>query len=187
LAQRSSRKRRKQRQRERTPAGPAPGGDAATDAATESAEDFMARGYARNRARDEAARAALKPLPPGERPTAVTVAAVVAGVFFVANLVSILLNISDGDGQKLASALTGLVLLGVMAVGMWRARYWAVLGMQVLLGISILFASLALLQAGNLAAAALAVAIVTSAGTLFWFLIKAMARIQMPHRPGTER
>jgi hypothetical protein len=185
LAQRNSRKRRKQRQRERTGTDPAAAAKAATEAA--SAEDFMARGYARNRARDEAARAALKPLAPGERPTAVTVAAVVAGVFFVANLVAIGFNISGGDSQKLTSALTGLVLLGVMGVGMWRARYWAVLGMQVLLGISILFASLALLQAGNLAAAALAVAIIASAGALFWFLVKAMARIQMPHRPGAER
>jgi hypothetical protein len=180
LAQRSSRKRRKERQRERAVAAP-PSEEQA------SAEDFMARGYARSRARDEAARAALEPLAPGERPDAVTVAAVVAAVFFTANLVAIVLNISDGDGQKLASATVGCLLLGIMAIGMWNARYWAVLGMQMLLGISVLFASLALLQAGNIAAAALALAIIASAGTLFWFLIKAMARIQMPHRPGAER
>ena len=39
----------------------------------------MERGYARGRAKDEEARAALKPLAPGERPSAVTVGAVVAG------------------------------------------------------------------------------------------------------------
>ena len=36
--------------------------------------------YARSRARDEAARAALKPLEPGERPRAVTVAAVLTAL-----------------------------------------------------------------------------------------------------------
>jgi hypothetical protein len=35
-------------------------------------------------------------------------------------------------------------------------------------------------------AALIAVAAVGAAGTLFWFLIKAMARIQMPRRPGTQ-
>jgi hypothetical protein len=29
--------------------------------------------------------------------------------------------------------------------------------------------------------------IIAGAGTLFWFLIKAMARIQMPERPGSSR
>jgi hypothetical protein len=28
------------------------------------------------------------------------------------------------------------------------------------------------------------VAIIVAAGTLFWFMVKAMARIQMPERPG---
>ena len=38
----------------------------------------MARGYARSRARADDVRAALEPLAPGERPLAVTVAAIVA-------------------------------------------------------------------------------------------------------------
>ena len=29
--------------------------------------------------------------------------------------------------------------------------------------------------------------ILVSSSTLFWFLIKAMARIQMPERPGSQR
>jgi hypothetical protein len=36
-------------------------------------------------------------------------------------------------------------------------------------------------------AALLLVIIIAAAGTLFWFLIKAMARIQMPERPGSAR
>jgi hypothetical protein len=66
---------------------------------------------------------------------------------------------------------------------MWRARYWAVLGMQTLLAITIIACSLALMVASNAWAAALAVGLIAGAGSLFWFLVKAMARIQMPERP----
>ena len=175
MAQRSSRKRRKQRRRAQAES-PQPAADAGG----------MARGYERGRAKDEAARAALKPLPPGERPTAVTVAAIVAGVLFVANLVALAFGFRSGETRELVSTVLGAVLLGVMAVGMWRARYWAVLGMQALLALTILFGSLALIAAANVAAAILALAIIGLAGTLFWFLVKAMARIQMPERPGAR-
>jgi hypothetical protein len=36
-------------------------------------------------------------------------------------------------------------------------------------------------------AVVLVLLILLSSGTLFWFLIKAMARIQMPERPGSQR
>ena len=38
---------------------------------------------------------------------------------------------------------------------MWRVRYWAVLGMQALLAVTIVLGALALLTVGNLAAALL--------------------------------
>jgi hypothetical protein len=41
---------------------------------------------------------------------------------------------------------------------------------------------LALPFAGNLRAVLVSVAVLLPAGTLFWYLIKAMARIQMPER-----
>jgi hypothetical protein len=70
---------------------------------------------------------------------------------------------------------------------MWRARYWAVLGMQTLLGLTIVASALALLTAVNVWAVILVTLILLCSGTLFWFLIKAMARIQMPERPGSQR
>ena len=70
-----------------------------------------------------------------------------------------------------------------MAWGMWRARYWAVLGMQTLLGLTVLLAAIGLVTAVNVSAALLLGVIIVAAGTLFWFLVKAMARIQMPERP----
>jgi hypothetical protein len=65
---------------------------------------------------------------------------------------------------------------------MWRARYWAVLGMQALLGLVIIVFSLFAMTAASVWALLLALAVVGSAGTLFWFMVKAMARIQMPTR-----
>jgi hypothetical protein len=144
----------------------------------------MARGYARSRAKDDAARAALVPLEPGERPTAVTVAAIVALGLGVANLVALALNFDPKQGGKAFASLLGLAILVTAAIGMWRVRYWAVLGMQTILAIAVVGGSIALIGAANLTAVALVLAIVLPAGTLFWFLVKAMARIQMPERPG---
>jgi hypothetical protein len=180
LAQRSSRKRRKQRQLKADPA-PAP---VVANGAAEPAtpEDPMARRYARGRAKDEEARAALKPLKEGERPTAVTVGAIVAALAALANIVALVLRYDPDEINKSFSTALGAGLLIVIAVGMWRARYWAVLGLQALLAITIMGGALALPLASNLWGGMLAFLIVACSGTLFWFLVKAMARIQMPKR-----
>jgi hypothetical protein len=152
-----------------------------------SARPPQARGYERSRQRDEEARAALKPLRPGERPTAVTVGAIAAAIFCVANVVAAIAGYDYGsDGNKLAGSIVSAAILGVVAVGMWRARYWAVLGMQTLLGLTIVAMALALLRAENAWAFILVTVLLLASGTLFWFLIKAMARIQMPEPPGSQ-
>jgi hypothetical protein len=149
----------------------------------------MERAYARGRAKDAAARASLKPLAPGERPTAVTIGAVAAAVLALANLVALAAGwdagpgSDGGSGQAIAGSLLVTGVLCIVAYGMWRARYWAVLGMQTLLAITIIFATLGLVTATGVWAALLLVAIICTAGALFWVLIKAMARIQMPERP----
>jgi len=148
--------------------------------------------YARGRAKDAAARAALKPLRPGERPTAVTVGAVAAATLALANVVALALGWHSGPGgdEDNARAIAGSLLvtgvLCVVAYGMWKARYWAVLGMQTLLALTIVFAALGLITATSAWAAVLLVLILAAAGALFWFLVKAMARIQMPPRPGAS-
>jgi len=146
----------------------------------------MARGYARGRARDEAARAALEPLAEGERPRAVTVGALVAGALALAEAVSFALGFSPGEEGRVLRSVMVVALLGTMAWGMWHVRYWAVLGMQTLLGITVVFASAAAMFAANLGARVLVFAIILPAGALFWFLVKSMARIQMPDRPGAR-
>jgi hypothetical protein len=149
--------------------------------------EAMAAGYARAREKDEEARAALEPLEPGERPTAVTVGAGVALLFALANLGAYLAGVKvQGDRPAPAGVIVYSGLMLIVAYGMWRAKYWAVLGMEALLGIIILIFALLALNAGNAGSLVIAVAAVAAAGTLFWFLIKAMARIQMPERPGAE-
>jgi hypothetical protein len=147
---------------------------------------------ARSEAKNEAARAALEPLLPGERPTAVTVGAMVAALFAVANVIAVVLGWDQGvaqDDRARALAYTALAtgVLLVLAWGMWKARYWAVLGMQTLLALTLIACSLGLVAVANAAYAVILVLMLAAAGTLFWFLVKAMARIQMPERPTRAR
>ena len=72
--------------------------------------------------------------------------------------------------------------MGAMAVGMWRARYWAVLGFQAVLALLIVAATLGLVGAGSRGQLVGNLALIAVAGTLFYFMIKALARIQMPER-----
>jgi hypothetical protein len=104
----------------------------------------------------------------------------------VANLVALIASYDPDEGSKTATTIIGTAIIAVVAVGMWRARYWAVLGMQTLLALAIVISSLWLLTANNLAAVVLSLAVLSLSGTLFWFLVKAMARIQMPQRPGAQ-
>ena len=60
------------------------------------------------------------------------------------------------------------------------------LGFEFMLGFLIVFLGLFLVQATSLLRAALVVAIGLPAAVLFWFLVRAMARIQMPERRRPE-
>ena len=82
--------------------------------------------------------------------------------------------------------LAAVGLMGTMAWGMWRARYWAVLGFQALLVIVLVAASLGLVQATSWTQAIGTTALIVGAGALFYLMIKAMARIQMPERRAPE-
>ena len=94
----------------------------------------MERGYAKAEERNQAAREALEPLAEGERPLVVTIGAVVAGLIALSIVVGYLAGVKvNGEKPKLAQVLAPALLMGVMAWGMWRARYWAVLGFQLIL------------------------------------------------------
>jgi cation transport ATPase len=186
-SKRSSRKRRRQRRAAGSPPARAPAA-----APPPQATQPPAAGYARSRAKDEQARAALKPLRPGERPPAVTAGAIAATVLAVANLVALAFGYNSGEdtlspGSEVSGSILTTLVVALVAYGMWRARYWGVLGMQTLLVLTLIVSSLALLFANSLWAALLLVIIIGASGTLFWFLVKAMARIQMPERPSRSQ
>lgn len=144
-------------------------------------------GRGRSAARDAAAREALEPLEPGQRPLAVTLGAIVSALIAASILVAYAAGVEvDGKRPALAQVLAPALLLGVMAAGMWRARYWAVLGFQVVLAILLLSSSLGLIQAASGWQVAGNLAVIAVAGAFFWFMVKALARIQMPGRPSRE-
>jgi hypothetical protein len=70
-----------------------------------------------------------------------------------------------------------------MAWGLWHVKYWAVLGLQALLGLVLVIVGLVALLFESVTDLLICLAIMLPAGTLFWFLVKSMARIQMPKRP----
>ena len=138
----------------------------------------MSRGYARARAKDAAVRASLEPLRPGERPGAVTVAAIAAALLGLLLVAQVLLDDEADDRSLLIFAAVMLVA----AAGMWKAKYWAVLGFEFFLGLTLVFAAVSLMFAGNVLGVVYSLAILAGAGVLFWKLVRAMARIQMPKR-----
>jgi hypothetical protein len=156
-------------------------------AASDEVDDPLRRRYARGRARDEAVRQSLEPLAPGERPRAVTIAAVVALAFAVANVVTTLtvgeLSGDHGDPTLLAVLTTSILVLA--GVGMLARSYWAVLGFQCILLAQIVVFSLALLRVQKWWLGILMTIAIFLLGWLFWKLIRAMARLQMPDRPAS--
>lgn len=168
------------------------------DRSTEHRGELAAKRAAmaeRTEAKNEEAREALEPLAAGERPTVVTVAAVISALIAISAIVGYAAGIkvtrigSDGIEQgeheaPLVSVIAAVGLMGTMAYGMWKARYWAVLGFQALLVIVLIAASLGLVQATKWTEAVGTTLLIAACSALFYFMIKAMARIQMPQRPG---
>ena len=144
----------------------------------------MQSGYARAETRSREAREALEPLGAGERPTVVTVGAVLAALVAVSILIGYLAGVEvNGERPRFAQVMAPALLMGIMAWGMWRARYWAVLGFQMLLVVLIFSAFFGLLvQAGSVAQVVATLGLLLVSGAFFYLMVKAMARIQMPQR-----
>jgi hypothetical protein len=151
---------------------PAGGGDP-------SPSDLASRAEARN----AAAREALEPLAEGERPTVVTLGAIASALICLSILVAYAAGAEvDGERPSVPQVIAPALLMGVMAWGMWRARYWAVLGFQAVLLFLIIAAVLGLVRAGTALQVVGNVVLISIAGAFFYFTVKALARIQMPDR-----
>jgi hypothetical protein len=125
----------------------------------------------------------LQPLGEGERPTPLFVAVVVAAALAVGVCTS-LATVHDlaRHGGSLPGGLFLAGVLFLLAWGMYRRRYWAVLGFEALLAFQIIVTSLALIVAETLLAAGLCVLSICLAGWLFWKLVRVMGRIQAGER-----
>lgn len=150
---------------------------------------------ARTEAKNRAAREALEPLEPDERPGVVTAAAVISALLVLGTLVTYVAGVEVGTfddfGTKTGEAkpnlfftATSSLVLGLMAYGLWKARYWAVLGFQTLLILLIVVTTLALVQVTEIPRALALFAFLVGISFLFYRMVKAMARIQMPDRGG---
>lgn len=143
----------------------------------------------RSEEKNEAARRALKPLGEGERPLVVTIGAILSTLICASIVVGWILGLEvDGRKPPFLQVLAPSVLTGVMAYGMWRARYWAVLGFQTVLLLLMLATAMGLVIANSALQVIGNLLVLSVSGTLFWFMVKGMARIQMPERrPSDER
>jgi hypothetical protein len=155
------------------------------DTGTEMETETPSGGPARP-SRDDIARASLQPLGNDERPTSLLVAVVVAGLLAVAIAIgAFTIHDLSRHGGSLPGGVFLAGVLALLAVGMYRRRYWAVLSFQALLAFQILVTSLALVIASTLLAAALCLVSIVLAGWLFWKLVRVMGRIQVSERaPG---
>ncbi len=156
-----------------------------------SRPDRMKDGYAKAEVKNRQVRESLVPLEPGQRPTVVTVGAifttVVAAIFWASSLVALFTSTEvngtePNAGQLIATAL----IMSLMAWGMWTSRYWAVLGFQMLLVLLIIAAIAGLVVATSLIQLVSTLILTIGLGLLFYYMVKAMARIQMPERRPPE-
>jgi hypothetical protein len=174
--------------RDKRPATAAPDKQPATPARNPSSRAAAPKrdGFAgRYEERNAAVRATLAPLAEGERPVAVTVGAGLAALSGAGNL------IAYAAGAKIAGkhpAPGGIILFSLLmfvcAAGMWKMRYWAVLGFMGLLAIVITLFAVLLIEASNLLGFLLPPVIIAGCGYLFMKLVRALSRIQMPRYPG---
>jgi hypothetical protein len=133
--------------------------------------------------RAQLARDALRPLGPAERPGALRVAialCVVLAIAVVAGAATVH-DLSRHGGSLPGAALLAIVF-ALLAQGMYRRRYWAVLSFEALLAFQIIVTSLALVVASTLLAAGVCLVSVGLGGWLFWKLVRVMGRIQAGER-----
>jgi hypothetical protein len=143
---------------------------------------FTERYRARTEWRNEEIRSGLEPLAPGERPSVVTIGAIVALVMAMLNVAAALSgrSIAGDEGDQTVVTIITTAILVVVGAGMWLRQYWAVLGFEIVLGMQIVAMSLALVFVAKVWVGLLLLALIVPLGTLFWKLVRAMARMQMP-------
>ena len=123
------------------------------------------------------------PLAEDERPAALLVAVALCAVLALAVITSALtVHDLSRHGGSLPGAVFIAAVLVALAVGMYRRRYWAVLGFEALLAFQIIVTSLALVVASTAVAATGCALSVLLGGWLFWKLVRVLSRIAAAER-----
>jgi hypothetical protein len=191
LAGNNPRRSRKRGQRSRTAGGraatasPRPAPSRPTP--PEPPQSVAQAARSRTEERNAAVRRTLTPLAPDERPWPIVVGALLSLAIAVSNVVQVIVGGTVEVEKQHVTPVGPLifsVLMLVCAVGMWRKRYWAVLGFQALLALVILFFALLLIRASNALGFVIGAAVVLGGGFLFFKLVRVLSRIQMPRYPG---
>lgn len=158
------------------------------------AAEAEARGPSRSELRNQQAREELEPLEVGERPLVVTLGAVVSMAIALitvgAWLAGAEVDIANTDLRERPNPVqvfAPAILFATMAIGMWRTRYWAVLGFQAIMAIFMVGAIIVLVASTSIVQALSVTAVLIVAAGFFWFTVKALARIQMPERNDSLR
>ena len=187
---RAERQRRKQRSASAAPMPAAP--EEGADGDGETIEDIAARaeaeeGVSRTELKNREAREKLEPLAEGERPGIVTIGAIISALIALSIVIAWAagaeVRVGDTDLSEQPNAFQVFppaILFAVMAWGMWRARYWAVLGFEAIMAILMVGSVITLIAATDAFKAITSALVLIAAGTLFWLTVKALARIQMP-------
>ena len=118
----------------------------------------------------------------------ITVGAALAALNGLVQLILYIVGVKlkvAGTRPQAFSVIVFAVLMFVCAGGMWRMRYWAVLGFQALLAIVVLTFALVLIRANNILGLAVSLAVVVGGGFLFFKMVRVLSRIQMPKFPGS--
>ena len=181
---RADRRKRKQRSADRGPEAPETVEDIAARA---EMEEEAKSGVSRSELRNQQAREELEPLGDGERPGVVTIGAAVSILIALSIVIGWAAGVKvDVRGSDLDQrpnpfqVFPPAILFAVMGYGMLRSRYWAVLGFEAIMAILMVGSFITLIAATSVFKALSAALVLTAAGALFWFTVKALARIQMP-------
>src|SRR5207302_10362437 len=139
----------------------------------------------RSEQRNIAVRSTLAPLEPGERPWPLIVSAALAAAAGGGNLIAYAAGAKiEGKHPGAGGIIAFSLLMLICAAGLWRLRYWAVLGFMALLAIIATLFALLMTEASNVLGILVPPVIIAGSGFLFWKLVRVLSRIQMPRYPG---
>ena len=149
----------------------------------EAPSDFVERYRARTEAQNAAARTQLEPLAPGERPLPLLVAAGLAALAGVVNLIAFAAGAKVNGSQLSGGEIAAFTVIAfILAAGLWQRNGLAVLATMAVLAIVVVLFSLFLIEASNVLGVLVPLLFIVVGGWLFWKLIRVLGRIQAPRR-----